>query len=82
MCTETEPLISHFRVRFAMRYWRKARPKEHRWVPDSGWTTFRVCREADIHHAIGLMRISYLRYALKAAPDPQQFLKQESKTLP
>jgi hypothetical protein len=55
--------------------------EEHRWVPDSGWTTFRVRREADIGHAVELMRISYLRYALKAAPDPRQFLKQESETL-
>lgn len=53
----------------------------HRWVPDSGWTTFRVRREADIVHAIGLMRISYLRYALMAASNPRQFLKQESETL-
>jgi Family of unknown function (DUF5519) len=55
--------------------------EEHRWVPDSGWTTFRVRREPDIAHAINLMRISYLRYALKAASDPRQFLKQESETL-
>jgi len=55
--------------------------EEHRWVPDSGWTTFRVRREADIVHAVELMRISYLRYALKAAPDPRQFLKQEGETL-
>jgi hypothetical protein len=55
--------------------------EEHRWVTDSGWTTFRVRREADIVHAVGLMRISYLRYALKAAPDPRQFLKKESETL-
>ena len=53
----------------------------HRWVPNSGWTTFNVRREADIGHAIGLMRISYLRYALKAASVPHQFLEQESETL-
>jgi len=55
--------------------------EEHRWVPDSGWTTFRVRSEADIAHAIELMRLSFLRYALKAASDPYQFLKQESETL-
>jgi len=55
--------------------------EEHRWVPNSGWTTFRVRGEADIQHALGLMRISYLRYALKAAPDPRKFLQQESETL-
>jgi hypothetical protein len=55
--------------------------EEHRWVPDSGWTTFKVRGETDIQHAIGLMRISYLRYALKAASDPHHFLQQESETL-
>jgi hypothetical protein len=55
--------------------------EEHRWVPDSGWTTFRVRGEADMHHAIRLMRISYLRYALKAAPDSYQLLIRESESL-
>ena len=55
--------------------------EEHRWVPNSGWATFKVRREADIPHAVELMRISYLRYALKEAPDPRQFLKQEVETL-
>jgi hypothetical protein len=55
--------------------------EEHRWVPNSGWTTFRIRGEADIGHALGLMRISYLRYALKAASDPRQLLKQECETL-
>jgi hypothetical protein len=44
----------------------KGQAEEHRWVPDSGWTTFKVRSEADIDHAIELMRISYLRYASKA----------------
>ncbi|MGA7796987.1 MAG: luciferase family protein [Candidatus Acidiferrales bacterium] len=55
--------------------------EEHRWVPNSGWTTFKVRGEADVGHAIELMRISYLRYALKTASDPHQFLKQERKSL-
>lgn len=55
--------------------------EEHRWVPDSGWTTFKVRDEADIHQAIGLIRISYLRYALKASSDPRQLLKQERESL-
>ena len=55
--------------------------EEHRWVPDSGWATFRVHSEADIQHAVELMRISYLRYALKVASDPRKFLKQESESL-
>jgi hypothetical protein len=55
--------------------------EEHRWVPNSGWTTFRVRSEADLAHAIELVRISYVRYALKSASDPHQFLKRESESL-
>ena len=55
--------------------------EEHRWVPNSGWTTFKVRDEGDIVHAKELMRISYLRYALKSASDPHQLLKQESEAL-
>ena len=38
--------------------------EEHRWVPNSGWITFRVRSrsEEDLRHAIWLMRLSYLRY--------------------
>ena len=55
--------------------------EEHRWVPNSGWTTYKIREVADIQQALGLLRISYLRYALKAASDPHQLLKQESKSL-
>jgi len=55
--------------------------EEHRWVPNSGWTTFKVRDEADMHHAARLMRISYLRYALKADSDPHQLLLRESESL-
>ena len=55
--------------------------EEHRWVPNSGWATFRVRGEADVRHATKLMRISYLRYALKAASDPHQLLVRESEAL-
>lgn len=55
--------------------------EEHHCVPDSGWATFRVHNEADIQHAVELMRISYLRYALKGASDPRRLLKQESESL-
>jgi hypothetical protein len=55
--------------------------EEHRWVPSSGWTTFGVRSAKDVDHALDLMRMSYLRYALKAADDPRQFLKQESEAL-
>jgi hypothetical protein len=55
--------------------------EEHRWVPNSGWTTFRVPSEEGLSHALWLMRLSYLRYALKSATDPQKLLEQESEQL-
>ena len=45
--------------------------QEHRWVPNSGWVTFQVRGDHNIEHAIWLMRLSYLRYALKRASNPQ-----------
>jgi hypothetical protein len=39
--------------------------EEHRWVPNSGWINFHVRSEDDFKHAMWLMRLSYLRYALK-----------------
>jgi len=43
--------------------------EEHHWVPNSGWITFHVRNEEDLKHALWLMRLSYLRYALKKAAD-------------
>ena len=55
--------------------------EEHRWVPNSGWITFRMRREEDLSHALWLMRLSYLRYALKRSADPQKLIEQESEEL-
>src|SRR6266852_6226347 len=55
--------------------------EEHRWVPNSGWTTFHVRDEGDLQHALWLMRLSYLRYALKTANDPRGMLEHESEEL-
>jgi hypothetical protein len=55
--------------------------EQHHWVPNSGWTTFRVRNEEDLSHALWLMRLSYLRYALKTASDPRELLEQESVEL-
>lgn len=55
--------------------------EEHRWVPNSGWTTFHVRREEDCKHAVWLMRLSYLRYAMKAATAPRELLDQQSEEL-
>jgi luciferase-like monooxygenase len=55
--------------------------EEHHWVPNSGWITFRIASEHDLKHALWLMRLSYLRYALKISTDPRSLLEQESKKL-
>jgi hypothetical protein len=55
--------------------------EEHQWVPNSGWATFRVRQEADLAHANWLLRISYLRYALKRDADPMALLTRESQAL-
>jgi hypothetical protein len=54
---------------------------EHRWVPNSGWVTFRVRSEEDFRHALWLMRLSYLRYSLKTDIDPRGLLERESREL-
>jgi hypothetical protein len=54
---------------------------EHHWVPNSGWTTFRIRSEDDLRHALWLLRLSYLRYALKTASDPRGLLERESGEL-
>jgi hypothetical protein len=55
--------------------------EEHRWVPNSGWITYRVRGENDLQHALWLMRLSYLRYVLKTAADPLALLERESEQL-
>ena len=55
--------------------------EEHRWVPNSGWITFHVRSEDDFKHAMWLMRLSYLRYALKTAAEPRSLLDQQSEEL-
>ncbi|HEY6306078.1 MAG TPA: luciferase family protein [Candidatus Angelobacter sp.] len=55
--------------------------QEHRWAPDSGWITFPVRAEQDTEHALWLLRLSYLRYALKAVPDPGKRFAEESERL-
>ena len=55
--------------------------EEHRWVPNSGWITFQMRSAEDLSHALWLMRLSYLRYALKTSSDPQKLFEQESEEL-
>jgi hypothetical protein len=55
--------------------------EEHHWVPNSGWITFRVRSEKDLQHAVWLMRLSYFRYVLKTAADPQELFAELSREL-
>ncbi len=55
--------------------------EEHHWIPNSGWTTFHVRSETDLPHALWLMRLSYLRYELKIAVNPEALLERQSKEL-
>jgi len=55
--------------------------EEHRWVPNSGWVTFRVRSDSDLQHAVWLMRLSYFRYALKTAPNPRELFAEASREL-
>jgi hypothetical protein len=50
-------------------------------VPNSGWITYHVRGEQDFNHAIWLMRLSYLRYALKSAGDPQRAFEEYAEKL-
>ena len=55
--------------------------EEHHWVPNSGWITFRIRSDKDFDHALWLLRLSYLRYALKTAGDPHALFERESEKL-
>jgi hypothetical protein len=59
----------------------KGLAEQHHWVPNSGWTTFRIRSESDVQHALWLMRLSYLRYAMKSAENPSAFFESESRRL-
>lgn len=55
--------------------------QQHRWVPNSGWTTFRMNRDPDLETAVWLARLSWLRFALKKESDPLILFEEECKTL-
>lgn len=54
---------------------------EHHWVPNSGWITFRIRSDQDLQHAVWLLRMSYLRYALKSTSDPRKMFEREAEEL-
>ena len=59
----------------------EGRAEEHHWVPNSGWITLRVRSEDDLKHSVWLMRLSYVRYALKTENAPRGLLEHESDEL-
>ena len=52
--------------------------QQHLWLPDSGWITYRMSNSDGQSHALCLLRLSYLRYALKTSPDPVDVLNREA----
>jgi len=61
----------------------KGLAEEHHWVQNSGCITFQMGSESEeaLRHARWLMRLSYLRYALKTASEPRQPFEGESEPL-
>ena len=55
--------------------------EEHRWVPDSGWTTFQIRSEQDLKQGLWLMRLSYVRYALRTDDNPRKLFEKETVDL-
>lgn len=55
--------------------------EEHRWVPNSRWISFRVRSQENVAHALWLLRLSYLRYALKSTPNPRGLLEKAAEEL-
>lgn len=55
--------------------------EEHHWVPNSGWVTYQIRSDDNLHHALWLARLSYLRYALKNAADSRELFETESAHL-
>jgi hypothetical protein len=53
--------------------------EQHRWAPDSGWITFIIRGEDDVPHAVWLMRLSYLRYALKRSRQAGELLREAER---
>ena len=55
--------------------------EQHYWVPNSGWISFCVRGEDGLKHSLWLLRLSYLRYALKTAVDPKDMFEREADKL-
>src|SRR6266567_47292 len=76
------PRISVYSHRFGGREYRFANAEVGH-VHDGGIVDipFRVRNNTDLPHAVWLMRLSYFRYALKAAADPRGLFSEASQEL-
>lgn len=59
----------------------ESQAQEHSLTQDSNRVVFHIRTAADLDHALWLLRLSYLRYALKAVPDPLKRFEEESERL-
>ena len=55
--------------------------EKHHWVPASSWVTLRIRGEHDLIHALWLLRLSYLRYALKTDSNPETLFREATNEL-
>lgn len=51
----------------------------HHILPDSGWISFYIKKQADVDHALWLLNLSYIRYVLKGKINNKEVLKRFDK---
>src|SRR5438132_9486345 len=81
MCMSAVQLTFRSPAAFAMRSWRKALRKSTAGSPIQGGLRFTSGMKETSSTLCGLMRLSYLRYALKTASDSRGMMEHESEVL-
>jgi len=69
------------RDRFVTHFWTGVLQKNIIGFPTLGGLPSCVRTEQDLQHALWLLRLSYIRYALKTDHDPRRLFEQESECL-
>lgn len=56
----------------------------HKWIPESGWTTFPVADATDIATATNLLRLSYFHKRLRKSttPEEREYYSSQLSSLP
>jgi hypothetical protein len=80
-CILAGSLTSHFPAQSMMRSWRKVLPRSTAGFPIQAGSRSASAANEDLKHALWLMRLSYLRYALNIAIHPHKLFEQESEDL-